>query len=85
MKLVMIILVFILLGISNYLFFTKDRLIIGSEIMFNKGIKKAFYTGWLTGANQMRDFGNCNVSDDTLFIMLKKDTIDFNYLMDSNK
>jgi len=51
---------------------------------FDKGIKKSFTLGWLTGANQMRDFGNCTVSYDTLIIMLKKDTSDFNYLMDSS-
>ena len=51
---------------------------------FDKGVKKAFTLGWLTGANQMRDFGNCTVSYDTLIIMLKKDTSDFSYLMDSS-
>lgn len=50
---------------------------------FDKGLKKAFLYGWLTGANQMRDFGGCYVPKDTLMIMLQKDTSDFSYSIET--
>ena len=50
---------------------------------FDKGLKKAFLYGWLTGANQMRDFGGCYVPEDTLMIMLQKDTSDFSYSIET--
>lgn len=50
---------------------------------FDKGLKKAFLYGWLTGANQMRDFGGCHVPSDTLMIMLQRDTSDFSYSIES--
>jgi len=53
------------------------------EKEFDKGLKKAFLYGWLTGANQMRDFGECYVPLDTLMIMLQKDTSDFSYSIET--
>lgn len=53
------------------------------EKEFDSGLKKAFLYGWLTGANQMRDFGGCYISHDTLMIMLQKDTSDFSYSIES--
>lgn len=53
------------------------------EKEFDKGLKKAFLYGWLTGANQMRDFGGCHVTSDTLLVMLQKDTSDFSYDIES--
>lgn len=83
MRELLVFIIIVLLSVNAYLFFTKDQFINDCDLMFDKGVKKAFHAGWLTGANQMRDFGNFKVNEDTLMIMLEKDTLDFNNLMDS--
>lgn len=84
MRDLMYFLIVILLMSNTYLFVDRQNIVKESELLFDKGVKKSFHAGWLTGANQVRDFGNCNIQHDTLMIMLKKDTLDFNNLMGSN-
>jgi len=63
----------------------QNRLIKEAEYNFDKGIKKSFVLGWLKGSKNMQDFSNYDVPKDTFFIMLAKDSTEFNNLMNKIK
>jgi len=84
-KFLLIVQISLIISMVYLYFYNQNRLIKEAEYNFDKGIKKSFVLGWMKGSKNMQDFSNYDVPKDTFFIMLAKDSTEFNNLMNKIK